>query len=432
MQVTTDTLRNLLVESGVAPAVAQAVDPAISLLRQGIDSLDYPAFRLAVESRFGLTIDERSSLSLCTLNDYAAHIMDRQAGPPQTGEAIALLKQAWQTVDPDLKYTVGPLQPGDGQGVAQLFYSVYGDRYPVTDYYFPASIERLNAEGKLLTVVARLESGAIAGQGAYYQSSPPNKALFEFGQLLVTPEYRNTMVAAKITREMDRLSRTMVQAQGFFGEAVCTHTVTQKLVKKHAYAECGLEISLMPSGAYEKEGGGTQRVSCVLGTRVDRDRHMPLHLPECYRKELEYILSGFSLDREILFSAMDVPLTAQSVLDARTFDFAAVTRVQVPTVGADFPACILALDEDAKQRGMAVLQVFVNAGEPGTAFATQALRAQGFIFGGLMPLWFGTDGLMLQKLYVEPEFEAINLLVDKTKALLAGMRAEWENLRAKG
>lgn len=345
-------------------------------------------------------------------------------------ERIERIRRNWREIEPDRKYAIGPLRSGDGQGIAQLFYSVYGDRYPVEDYYIPESIERLNAEGALLTVVARLESGAVAGQGAYYQSSPPNKALFEFGQLLIAPEYRNSLMVAKILKEMDRLSRTMTQAQGFFGEAVCTHLVTQKLVDKQGYAECGLEVSLMPAGAYEKEGAGSQRVSCLLGARVDRDHHMPLHLPECYRKELELILRGFSLDREIIFSAMDAPLATGSSFDSRTFDFASVERVQMTTVGSDFTDVVRTLDQDAKRRNMAVVQVFVNAGGPGAAFAVEALRARGFILGGLVPLWFGPDGILMQKLYVEPEFDAINLFSDRSKALLAFLRADWDRARS--
>jgi acyl carrier protein len=429
MNVTTQVLRELLVEAGVDQAVAGAVRPDAPLLRQGVDSLDFPAFSLAVESRFDLAIDERDSLSLRTLDDFAAYIRQRLGETPQVSP-VERIRRDWREIEPDSRYTVGPLKPGDGQGIAQLFYSVYGDRYPVEDYYVPESIERLNAEGALLTVVARLESGAVAGQGAYYQSSPPNKALFEFGQLLIAPEYRNSLMVAKIVREMDRLSRTMAQAQGFFGEAVCTHLVTQKLVDKHGYAECGLEVSLMPAGAYEKEGAGAQRVSCLLGARVDRDHHMPLHLPECYRQAMELILRGFSLDREISFSAMDAPLATESSFDSRTFDFASVERVQVATVGSDFTDVVRTLDEDAKRRNLAVVQVFVNTGGPGAVFAVQALRARGFILGGLVPLWFGPDGLLMQKLYVEPEFDAINLFSDRSKALLGFIRADWDRARS--
>ncbi|GFK93926.1 hypothetical protein NNJEOMEG_01764 [Fundidesulfovibrio magnetotacticus] len=413
-------LRELLMEAGVDRAVAGAVRSEAPLLRQGVDSLDYPAFSLAVESRYGLSIDERDSLSLRTLDDFAAYIRERVRGESPIGR----IRRDWKTVNPGRDYEVGPLRPGDGRGVAQLFYSVYGDRYPVEDYYVPERIEQLNAEGALLTVVARLDDGSVAGQGAFYQSSPPNKALFEFGQVMVAPEYRETRMAARIIREMDRLSHTMTQAQGFFGEAVCTHTVTQKLVDKWGYSECGLEVALMPAGAYEKEGAGARRVSCLLGARVDRDRSMPLHLPECCRPALELILEGFRLERAIRWSPADQPLAARTSLERRSFDFAQVERAQALAVGADFPDIAALLDREAVQRGLAVLQVYVNAGEPGAAFAVEALRERGFFLGGLIPIWFGPDAILMQKLYVEPEFEAINLHSDRARAILGHIRAD--------
>lgn len=448
MEVSMEILRELLAEAGVAQETARAVDPSAPLLRQGVDSLDYPAFTLAVERRFGIAIDEHASLSLRTLDDFAAYIRAQSAagatpetaadipGSPATSPdaeklaAIACLKTAWRDITPGLKYRVGLLEPGDGQGVAQLFYMVYGDRYPLTDYYVPEAIERLNADGKLLTIVARLESGEIAGQGAYYQSSPPNKALFEHGQMLIAPEYRGTRMALEITREMDRLRSEVLKAEGFFCEAVCNHLITQKLGVRLGYSECGLEVSLMPSGAYENEGAGAQRVSCLISAMVHRDRRRELYLPERYRAPLEAILAGFSLDRELRFSAMDAPTAAQSSLESRVFDDAGVVRVQALRVGADFAKLAEAIDADAKQRGLAVAQVFVNTGESGAVFAAEALRGFGFVLGGLVPLWFGPDGLFMQKFYVEPEFDEIKLYSDKAKDLLASIRAEWAEVRA--
>lgn len=346
--------------------------------------------------------------------------------------AIAGLKAAWRDIPEGQKYRVEPLRPGDGQGVAQLFHMVYGDRYPVADYYMPEAIERMNAEGRLLTVVARLESGDIAGQGAYYQSSPPNKALFEYGQVLIAPAYRGGRMVLEISKALDRLWDTMPQAEGFFGESVCTHLVTQKLGVRRGCIECGLEVSLMPAGAYANEGAGAQRVSCLISVIARSGRHRALHLPLCYREPLTPILQVFPQSREVRFDALDEPVAAQSSLQSQIFDDAGVVRAQALRVGADFPALARALDEDAKRRGLAVAQVFINTGEPGTAFAVQALRELGFVLGGLIPLWFGADGLLMQKFYVEPDFDAIQLYSDKAKALRDAIRAEWAALKPGG
>jgi hypothetical protein len=117
------------------------------------------------------------------------------------------------------------------------------------------------------------------------------------------------------------------------------------------------------------------------------------------------------------------------VLERRLFDFARVERVQASCIGADFPGRAAALDQEAAARGLAVVQVFVNAGDPGAPFAVEALRECGFFLGGLVPLWFGSDGLFMQKLYVAPEFDAINLYSARGKAILEFVLADYGHVR---
>jgi acyl carrier protein len=74
MAVTGLELKALLKEIGVKPEVVQALDPAGPLLKQGIDSVDFPAFCALVEERFHLRLDDAAALKLRTLEDFAAHI----------------------------------------------------------------------------------------------------------------------------------------------------------------------------------------------------------------------------------------------------------------------------------------------------------------------------------------------------------------------
>lgn len=74
MAITGQELKAMLKEVGVKPEVAQAVDPAGPLLKQGLDSVDFPAFCALVEERFHLSLDDAAALKLRTLEDFAAHI----------------------------------------------------------------------------------------------------------------------------------------------------------------------------------------------------------------------------------------------------------------------------------------------------------------------------------------------------------------------
>ncbi|MYL82343.1 hypothetical protein GTA51_04220 [Desulfovibrio aerotolerans] len=427
MQFDADTMRELLVTAGLEAGAAAALVAGTPLAEQGVAATVTTALAALLSERFGAPQALPELLRSGALEDWCLFAQAHFDEETVKQAAVARILAAETELAAGEPYELDMLRREDAPGVARLFHAIYGDKYPVIDYYVPERLTALNHQRQVLTVVARLPTGEIAGTGAYYRSSPPNAAVYEQGQLLVDHHYRNTSIAFRILKRLEALSYAMDYAEAFFGEAVCTHLVTQKTGTKQGHVECALELSLMPSGAYEKEGAAG-RVSCLMFFRVDRDTAQPLYLPECYRDTLTFILSGIALDRDVRFDGPDVPEADQSVVDSRTFDFAQVRRVQVATIGRDLPEHLDALDAEAKEQGLAVVQVYLATGAPGVAFAVGELRRRGYILGGLLPRWFGTDGLMLQKLAQTPDFAAVNLYTDRAKTLLAHIRAEWEAL----
>ena len=77
MDITASRLKDLLQEAGVPARVAQAVDPAQPLLRQGLDSVDFPAFCSLLEERFGLALGDEEALRLRTLEDFIRYIAEQ-------------------------------------------------------------------------------------------------------------------------------------------------------------------------------------------------------------------------------------------------------------------------------------------------------------------------------------------------------------------
>ena len=427
MQLDVDTVRELLVTARLEASAAEALDSGASLAEQGVTATVTAALAGILAERFGAPQAPPELLQSGSLEDWSRFAQTQLDEKTVKQAAIARILAAETELPAGAAYELAMLRREDAPGVARLFHAIYGDKYPVIDYYVPERLTALNHQRQVLTVVARLPTGEIAGTGAYYRSSPPNAAVYEQGQLLVDHHYRNSSIAFRILKHLEALSYAMDYAEAFFGEAVCTPLITQKTGMKQGHVECALELSLMPSGAYEKEGAAG-RVSCVVFFRVDRDTAQPLYLPECYRDTLTFILSGIALDRDVRFDAPDTPQAEQSVLDSRTFDFAQVKRVQVAAIGRDLPVHLNALDAEAKEQGLAVVQVYLATGAPGVAFAVSELRRRGYILGGLLPRWFGADGLMLQKLAQTPDFAAVNLYTDRGKTLLAHIRAEWESL----
>ncbi len=71
---TINELKELMLNIGVCADIVAGVDPAEPLSLQGVDSMDCPAFAMAVEERYGVKISDAESLRLKTLNDFADYI----------------------------------------------------------------------------------------------------------------------------------------------------------------------------------------------------------------------------------------------------------------------------------------------------------------------------------------------------------------------
>ena len=71
---TIEELKELMLNIGIEEDLVRGVNPAEPLSLQGVDSVDCPAFAMAVEERYVVRISDTDSLRLKTLNDFADYI----------------------------------------------------------------------------------------------------------------------------------------------------------------------------------------------------------------------------------------------------------------------------------------------------------------------------------------------------------------------
>jgi hypothetical protein len=321
-------------------------------------------------------------------------------------KALASLKAGYAELAPGQKMEYRLFRPEDAPGVGRLFYQTYGESYPVDEPYVPELLIEANRTHQFYTVVACTPDGSISGHGAIYRSSPPNQRLYEYGQVMVDKAYRQTSAAFRLHRFIaENLFGKAEGVDGVYGEAVCHHLVTQKMIKGSGFKECGVELGLMPEAAYAGEGV-TGRASCLYAQRVDRDQPGALHLPGEWGGLVQGVMGRWPLSRQLGEGDAPVPADAATRLETRHFSFAGVRRVTVFCIGADFAARLAAELEAASKDGAALVQVFLCLGEAWTGQAAQALRQAGFFFGGFMPLWFGEtgpgpDGILAQR-FMQP------------------------------
>ncbi len=323
-------------------------------------------------------------------------------------EALARLEALPETVTPDASYVVEPFRDEDAEGVAVLFYRVYGGAYPIDTYYIPEAIREVVGKGEVHPVVARLAGGEIVGFAALYASSPPFSGLLEFGQGMVHPAYRGSLILFHLyNAAVDRMQE-LDAVEAVFGEAVCDTIITQHASSLFKFRETAIELDLMPG-----TGGG--RIACLVMFRNLRDRRRRMHAPAWCAEELRVLVRDAGLDREFAAGggpAQDTRLTMQ------VFAFAAVARLNIHSAGREFAERFAGMEAEALAQGCRILQAYLNLGDAGAADAAGLLRERGYRLGGLAPRWFDDDALLLQKLLDPPNTAGIHLYSDRAKAIL--------------
>jgi hypothetical protein len=244
--------------------------------------------------------------------------------------------------------------------------------------------------------------------------------------MLVLPDYRTTFAAFKINAYLGGELLEKVRPAGIFGEAVCHHVITQKSSTLIEMKDVALELDLMPGATYFKEKGSGGRVSCLIQYKSCRDVPRTVHIPTCYREQIRFILNDLALERELSASLEPFPQRSKSVIRRKYFSHAGVGRFNVVSSGGDFSRRVAELERMGAMRGAQVLQCFVSLGEPWCGAAVDILRSRGYFFGGYVPRWFDTDGILMQKIETIPDPGSIQLYTDKAAEILRMVLADRE------
>lgn len=329
-------------------------------------------------------------------------------------------------------FQIDRFRPEDAAGIANLFYSIYGPEYPFDTYYIPEAIIEENRNGNIHSVVARTPAGDIVAHGALYRSSPAYRDLYEIGQYIVLKNYRETFAAYKINQYIAETLLEHVRPAGIFGEAVCNHTTTQKSSARIGMKDTALEVDLMPAEAYVKEGSGSGRVSCLIQFRSICDRPHEVFIPGIYREGIEHILQDCGLSRTLSPAAASIPPEGTSELAAKHFRHAEVSRANAIRIGADFESLLSDFEKQAQEYSAVIRQIFLNLDTPQVGAAVDLLREKGYFVGGYAPRWFDSDGLLMQKVLSEPDFESICLYSPKAQEIKRFVQTDREATKQPG
>ena len=323
-------------------------------------------------------------------------------------------------------YAIDRFSPADAAGVASLFRSVYGSGYPVKTYLDPDLLIRENAALRTISSVCRTARGDIVGHNALYNSAA-HPGTYESGAGAVHAAYRGGKgIFTEMVAHGLEMAKAMSNVNLVFCEPVSNHPYSQKLTLGMGFITRALEVDLMPAAAYQKEGSASGRVAAFLDFRTFRGRPHAVYLPRCYQSELGFLYEGLDDERDFHTADAPVPSGSQTDLRPQVFDYAGVARVAVHATGVDFQTRLDQLEKDLTEKGIVVIQMWLNLGEAWVAEAVEMLRSRKYFLGGVLQRWFDSDGLLMQKIGKAPDWDGICMHADRHRQTFSMIKADWE------
>lgn len=331
-------------------------------------------------------------------------------------------------ISPEERISVDTFQASDASGVGELFRKVYGEDYPVKMVYEPGRLVKAFEEHENIPVVARSSKGGLVGYVSLFRSAP-SRAVYEAGQGLVPVEYRKHGIARAMNDYLADVTAPFYNVDTVFGEAVCNHVYMQKAWNKSGAIETALEVDLMPAEAYVREGSATGRVASLHMTRMYRTMDHSVFAPDEYEEAVRFIYDDFNSGAVVTRADGVSPEGLTTSIETRLFEFASVARLTVRDAGADFRDVFDLCEAEVLGKGMIVVQAWLNLSWPWIGALTKHLKDRGYFFGGVLPRWFGSDGLLMQKVTVRPNWEGIQLYSGKAQKILSIIRDDHGNGR---
>ncbi len=320
-------------------------------------------------------------------------------------------------------YAIDLFRPDDARGVSLLFKEVYGDGYPVKLVYDADEFARAVDRQDYIPVVARTPDRSIVGFAAFYRSTP-NPKLYEMGLAMVSAKYRGTPIIGLLFRRLVKTAFLSPEFDAFFGETVCNHVLTQKATAVFKAVETAIEVDLMPSETYEKEKSAEGRVSTVISVRTLVPRPHVIYVPEIYEGYLAYVYHDFDDSRTFKRSDEEFSPGIYTNMAAQVYEGANIARISVKEAGADFETVLDLEEKKLQNKGICVIQVFLNISMPWVGRCVEILRSRGYFFCGTFPRWFGDDALLMENIKGQPNWEGIKLYSHRAREILNLIRED--------
>jgi len=316
------------------------------------------------------------------------------------------------------EFRIALFTPGDAPDVSDFYRETYGDDFPIKYVYDPAEIVRRYDGVNHRAAIVRDGEGRIAGMGSLFRIAP-NPLLYEAGQLMVAKRHRGKGVSNIVGYSVLEEYPTQIPVDAVFLEALCSHTLSQPSATNRGLRPTGVELERMPAmGAGKKQGAA---ITLLTLFRVYRDAPHAIFPHPAYADFIEKRTRELGIERT--FVPGEPPVAESTEAQPEILREASIATLTVSRPGKDWPEALARFEAEAAG---CTMHVRLNLGDRAAHWATEILRGRRFFLCAHLPLWFGTDGILLQKLPSAPDFSAPQYGSDEAKAVADAIRADWE------
>jgi hypothetical protein len=314
-------------------------------------------------------------------------------------------------------YIVSGFRDSDADAIVGLFRESYGDNYLKQSIYNPDTFIDGNKAQQLISVVARTAGGDVVGHVGLSRCAPSPKVL-EIGQAVVDSAHREGGLMAAMMRIAIEHARSSLGCELLFGAAVCNHVYSQKACLSLGLSEIGYEIDYLPERMFETSHGSIGRVATLnYAGSFAPGNDQQTFLPACYADRIRDVVEQLGDQRRFLDADATAVLHGSSRLSVTDMPDCDVTNVNLESAGADFEERLIAVEEDARSNGRAIVKVAVNLGRTEVGRVVSALRSRRYFCGCVLPRWFDSDALLMIKSFGRPNFAGLKILSERSQLL---------------
>jgi anti-sigma regulatory factor (Ser/Thr protein kinase)/RimJ/RimL family protein N-acetyltransferase len=302
-----------------------------------------------------------------------------------------------QVIQEKIEYDVRRLDPSEAIEVSRCAYKSHGYTFFDEHIYFPDSLIELNRSGDMISAVAVTKEGTFMGHAALVYPERGAK-IAELTFVFVNLEYRGQ---GCMNRLCDFLfNRVDHGLSGIYAYAVSNHVFTQKVMLKHGFGDCCVELATSPA-TWEFKGmeQNTQRISVIMSFKylVPPAREM-LYPPPHHREMIEAAYENVGAKHEYAeCAAVELP-AEESRIDVRVFATENCAEIHLAKPGRHAAREVRAALRDLCVKQVAAIFLMLNLGDPATAHLTAELERLGFFFAGILPQAAVGEALVLQYL----------------------------------